>query len=192
MSATDTSDARGQGGSHIHTDSAPVFESPNPSDGADLWRLARDSKTLDLNSPYTYLLCASHFADTSVVARVDGRTAGFVFGYLRPDSPDTVFVWQVAVDDAYRGRRLGVGMLQALADRLQPLGCRYLECSVTPDNTASTALFGAFARSRKAPMVNDRVLFTAAMFPPAESNPTAPDTNSHQEEVLFRIGPFSS
>lgn len=153
--------------------------------------MARDSKKLDLNSPYTYLLCASHFAGTSVVARVAGRPAGFVFGYLRPDAPDTVFVWQIAVDHSYRGRGLGLGMLASLTDRLRPSGCRYLECSVTPDNHASAALFTSFAQSRGTPLDNHRVLFSADLLPR-----TAPDDTAdqpalpYQEEVLFRIGPL--
>ena len=168
------------------TPEQPAYEVPRPDDGAELWRMARDSKTLDLNSPYTYLLCASHFAESSVVARVAGRPAGFVFGYLRPDAPDTLFVWQIAVDTAYRGRGIGLGMLTALTDRLRPAGCRFLECSVTPDNGASAALFSGFARSAGVPLRNDRVLFSAAQFPHTETDNALP----HQEEVLYRIGPF--
>ncbi len=143
--------------------------------------MARDSQTLDLNSPYTYLLGASHFADTSVLARVNDHPAGFVWGYLRPDAPDTVFVWQVAVDPAYRGRGLAHGMLTALTDRLQPKGCRYLEASVTPDNLASAALFAGFARARGVPLEDSEVLFDASDFPPGPG---------HEPEVLFRIGPL--
>ncbi|MFD9163912.1 diaminobutyrate acetyltransferase, partial [Streptomyces sp. NPDC059558] len=29
---------------------------PDLCDGPDLWRIARDAKTLDVNSPYSYLL----------------------------------------------------------------------------------------------------------------------------------------
>lgn len=140
--------------------------------------MARDSQTLDLNSPYMYLLGASHFAETSVIARLAGRPAGFVFGYRRPDAPDTVFVWQVAVEPAYRGRRLGHGMLAALVDRLRP---RYLEASVTPDNLASSALFSSFARQAGVPLDNRRVLFDASHFPAG---------TAHEPEVLYRIGPL--
>ncbi len=140
--------------------------------------MARDSQTLDLNSPYMYLLGASHFAETSVIARVGGHPAGFVFGYLRPDAPDTLFVWQVGVDPEHRGKRIAHGMLAALVDRLTP---RYLEASVTPDNAASAALFTGFARANGVPLENSEVLFAASQFPAG---------TSHQPEVLYRIGPF--
>lgn len=143
--------------------------------------MARDSQTLDLNSPYMYLLGASHFAETSVIARVNDRAAGFVWGYRRPDAPDTVFVWQVAVDPAYRGRGIARGMLTALTDRLRPRGCRYLEASVTPGNRASAALFTSFAHAAGAALENRTVLFSATDFPAGET---------HEPEVLFRIGPI--
>lgn len=171
------------------TSETVTFGVPSLPDGARMWRLAHASGTLDLNSPYTYLLAASHFADTSVVASdsaeaADGGAdlAGFVFGYLRPDAPDTVFVWQVAVADSHRGRGLGGGMLSALVDRLAPTGCRYLECSITPDNLASHALFASFARDRGASLTTGEVLFAASDFPTAAA---------HEPELLCRIGPLS-
>src|SRR5690625_7094638 len=41
-----------------------LFRSPDLSDGGGMWRVARDSRTLDLNSSYTYLLFARDFAAT--------------------------------------------------------------------------------------------------------------------------------
>src|SRR5437879_5926964 len=54
---------------------SPVFpaglDTPTVEDGAAIWRIARDSQTLDLNSSYSYLLWCRDFARTSVVARDD-------------------------------------------------------------------------------------------------------------------------
>ncbi len=49
-----------------------------------MWRIARDSKTLDLNASYAYILWCRDFAATSVVATVDEQPAGFVTGYRPP------------------------------------------------------------------------------------------------------------
>lgn len=38
-----------------------------------MWRIARDSGVLDLNSSYAYLLWCTDFPSTSAVARVDGE-----------------------------------------------------------------------------------------------------------------------
>ncbi|HAG60102.1 MAG TPA: diaminobutyrate acetyltransferase, partial [Arthrobacter bacterium] len=73
--------------------------------------MARDSKVLDLNSSYSYLLWCRDFAAASIMATVDGEPAGFITGYMRPGEPGTLMVWQVAVDEAFRGRKLAASML---------------------------------------------------------------------------------
>lgn len=151
---------------------------PVPSDGAAMWRIARASGKLDLNSSYFYLLWCRDFAATSVVARVADEIVGFVVGYLRPDASDTFVVWQVAVDTSVRGGGIARAMLDHLADRLAPRGARFLEATVTPDNEPSTRLFSAFARDRAAD-IGRTVLFDAADFP-----------DEHDSEVLLRIGPL--
>lgn len=155
-----------------------VIESPSPGDGPGLWRLARDAGGLDLNSPYAYLLWCRDFSATSVVARAGGEIAGFITGYRRPDAAETLFVWQVAVDPAYRGQRIGVRMLDGIADAGRRLGCRYMEATVTPDNTASARMFASFARARDAPLARSEG-FDSTLFP-----------DNHQPEDLIRIGPL--
>ncbi|MFI0371714.1 diaminobutyrate acetyltransferase [Actinomadura sp. 1N219] len=156
------------------------LQEPRLSDGPELWRLARESRVLDVNSPYSYTLWCRDFADTSVVARDAGVPCGFVTGYVRPARPDTFFVWQVAVGSDHRGRGLAHRMLDRLADRLAPRGHRYMEATVTPDNTASTAMFEAFARGRGCEVARSP-LFGAEHFP----------EGGHEPEVLFRIGPIA-
>src|SRR5205823_2377512 len=55
-----------------------LIETPTKADGAQLWRIARDSAKLDLNSPYAYLLWCRDFAETSCVAREGDEAVGFV------------------------------------------------------------------------------------------------------------------
>jgi diaminobutyrate acetyltransferase len=151
---------------------------PTVADGAAMWRLARDSRTLDLNASYAYLVWCRDFAATSVVATVDGEPAGFVTGYRRPEAPDTLMVWQVAVDERHRGRGLARRMLDGLVDGLdRPVTA--LETTITADNDASIALFSSFARGRGAKLVR-APLFEAASFP-----------DGHDPELLFRISPLT-
>ncbi|MCC5697616.1 GNAT family N-acetyltransferase, partial [Klebsiella pneumoniae] len=79
------------------------IDTPVVADGPELYRITRDSQVLDLNSAYAYLLWCRDFAQTSAVARTDGKVVGFVTGYIRPDRPDTIVVWQIAVDASQRG-----------------------------------------------------------------------------------------
>jgi L-2,4-diaminobutyric acid acetyltransferase len=158
------------------------IDRPSVADGAALWRIARDSKALDLNSSYSYLLWCRDFAGTSAVARdAEGEPVGFVTGYVRPDRPGTLLVWQVAVDAAYRGRGLAATLLDGLAERIAAEhGLRSVETTITPGNTASERLFTSFAERHGARLERE-VLFDARLFP----------DGPHDSEVLYRIGPLS-
>jgi diaminobutyrate acetyltransferase len=152
------------------------LRSPTVEDGATLWRLAAESAVLDVNSSYAYLLWCRDFGRTSVLATVGGEAAGFVTGYIRPDQPDTLMVWQVAVDSKHRGRGLATRMLDHLVDRHVDESVAWLETTVTPDNQASARLFASFAEARGAELARVPA-FPAELFP-----------DEHESEVLFRIG----
>ncbi|MGW8380517.1 diaminobutyrate acetyltransferase [Streptomyces sp. ODS28] len=158
------------------------LDAPRMEDGAALWRIARDSRTLDLNSSYSYLLWCRDFADTSAVARAEsGEPVGFITGYLRPSAPGTLLVWQVAVDEAARGRGLAAAMLDGLSVRVaETHGIEAIETTVTPDNVPSNRLFTSYAERHGAPVAKE-VLFDADVFPEA----------GHEPEVLYRIGPVA-
>jgi len=159
------------------------IDRPTVADGAVLWRIARDSKVLDLNSSYSYLLWCRDFAATSAVVRdEDGEPIGFVTGYVRPDSPGTLLVWQVAVDETHRGRGLAAALLDGLVARTAAEhGVTTVETTITPGNTASERLFTAFAERHGARLERE-VLFETAHFP----------DGPHDPEVLYRIGPLTA
>ncbi|HET8929656.1 MAG TPA: diaminobutyrate acetyltransferase [Acidimicrobiales bacterium] len=160
---------------------------PSVDDGAALWRIARDSHVLDVNSPYAYLLWCRDFAATSAVARLGtgGRVVGFVTGYVRPDDPSVLMVWQVAVDAAARGH----GVAGALLDRIFAEAHRrapsiaFLETTITDDNPASHRLFEAFA-TRHGTELSRSALFEAKHFP-------GDSGDDHAAELLHRIGPIA-
>lgn len=159
------------------------IDRPTVADGAVLWRIARDSKVLDLNSSYSYLLWCRDFAATSAVARDDsGAAIGFVTGYVRPDNPHTLLVWQVAVDETHRGRGLAAALLDGLVARTAAEhGVTAVETTITPGNTASERLFTAFAERHGARLERE-VLFDTGQFP----------DGPHDPEVLYRIGPLAA
>lgn len=164
------------------------IDRPVVADGAALWRIARDSKVLDLNSSYSYLLWCRDFAATSAVARdPDGSPVGFVTGYVRPDRPRTLLVWQVAVDAGHQGRGLAAALLDALTRRVgAEQGLTTVETTIAPGNTASERLFTSFA-GRHGAAVEREVLFDTALFPGDSDDAHVP----HDPEVLYRIGPLS-
>jgi L-2,4-diaminobutyric acid acetyltransferase len=149
------------------------------ADGSALWRIARDSGALDLNSSYAYLMWTRDFAGTSAVARRDGNVVGFVTGYIRPEAQDTVVVWQVAVDASARGGGVAGRLVDDLLLRVVPTGVRFLETTITSDNAASIRLFTALAERWGAELRRSE-LFRTEMFP-----------DGHEAEDLYRIGPLA-
>lgn len=158
------------------------LDQPRLEDGAALWRIARDSRVLDLNSSYSYLLWCRDHAGTSIVARDDaGRVVGFITGYLRPPEPRTLFVWQVAVDAGQRGRGLAAAMLDALVTRtIEEHGVAAVETTVTPGNAPSNRLFTSFAQRHGVPLRREE-LFGDELFP----------ESGHEPEVCYRFGPLT-
>jgi L-2,4-diaminobutyric acid acetyltransferase len=148
---------------------------PRLSDAPAIVALARRT-SLDENSSYAYLLMCRDFDETCVVARDrdDDRVVGFVTGFRRPSSPDTVFVWQIATAEDVRGRGVARAMLDELLERT---GAEALEATVTETNTVSFALFRATARAHGW-RCSEEVLFDSSHFPCGEG---------HETEVLVRL-----
>ncbi|MFF2550889.1 diaminobutyrate acetyltransferase [Nocardia sp. NPDC058058] len=161
----------------VRGENAALLRSPVLADGARLWQIAANSGVLDTNSSYAYLLWCRDFAATSAVVEIDGEVGGFVIGYVRPEQPDIFFVWQVAVDRKHRGQGLGVAMLDFLMENLSPHGVSILETTISPDNTASRAMFASLAVRREC-WLSHRALFDPSHFP-----------DGHEPEHLFRITP---
>lgn len=164
----------------LETD-AITLRNPGVEDAAPIWRLVRDSGTLDLNSPYAYLLLCRHHHRTSVVAEEAGRMVGFVTAYVPPGSPDVVFVWQICVAASHRRRHVGRRMIRRLLE--QSPEARFLECTVTPSNVASLRLFHAVSSD------HGTGIDVLPGFP-AESFPG--EGTGHEREDLLRIGPLTA
>lgn len=152
---------------------------PNLRDGAAIWRLAKESRSLDLNSPYAYLMWCDQFAGTSLVAEVDGEPAGFLMGFRPPGREEVLFVWQVAVADESRGLGLASRMLDELLKRDPAL--KIVEATVTPSNVASQRLFQSLALRHGCPC-SQSDHFAADHFP----------VSGHEPEILFHIGPIQA
>ena len=157
-----------------------VLRKPEVSDGAKIFALVEACKPLDRNSVYSYLLLCHHFADTCIVAELDGEIVAFLSGYRPPDREGVFFVWQVAVDTRMRGRGLGKLLLQEVLQRPAVINCNFLETTITPSNDASQRLFTTLARDLKA-RCTVASCFSTEHF----------GQENHEAEHLFRIGPFS-
>jgi L-2,4-diaminobutyric acid acetyltransferase len=168
-----------------HSNAAPASVAPQFSpltafDGPALHRLVEVCTPLDTNSLYCNLLQSSHFAATSITAKTDGALIGSITAYRIPERPDTLFIWQVAVHPQARGQALGHRMLRALLDRPSLTDIRFIETTITEDNSASWRLFLKFADECSAKTQRSIMFEKAQHF-----------DGHHDSEQLLRIGPFA-
>lgn len=152
---------------------------PSAEDGASLFDLVGRCPPLDPNSLYCNLLQCSHMADTCVAAFNGTSLVGFVSAYRIPANPETLFVWQVAIDECARGAGLASKMLSHLLARNACQGVRFIETTITPDNKASWALFERLASHLKTSLERSVLFDKETHF-----------AGRHDSEMLARIGPF--
>jgi len=150
---------------------------PVSGDAADLKSLVERCAPLEPNTTYAYLLFCTHFAETCLVAHDSAGMVGAIVGYSPPAQPETVFVWQIAVDGRTRGQGLGGRMLEELARHCQGRGIVHMEATVAPSNTASDRLFRRFA-ARRSTGLERKPYFSEELF----------GGDSHEPEFLYRIG----
>lgn len=130
-----------------HVDDEVTYRLPKAKDGAAVWQLVRICKPLDENSLYCNLLQCDHFAATSIIAESrDGAIVGWISGYLIPDEPQTLFIWQVAVAPSAQGKGIARKMLSRLVTRDICRDVTALRTTITDDNAPSWALFTSFAK----------------------------------------------
>ncbi|RXT04921.1 diaminobutyrate acetyltransferase [Ammoniphilus sp. CFH 90114] len=155
------------------------FRKPRKEDAAEIWKLIKGTRVLDLNSAYCYLMLCEWFPDTCVIAEEDQQIVGFVSAFRPPNKPDVIFVWQVAVQESMRGKGLGKKLLQELLERDECENIHYLEATVSPSNLASQSLFQSLAQQLNCSCCVQEC-FSVDMFPEP----------GHEAEQIYRIGPI--
>lgn len=158
-----------------------VYRKPTAEDGGKVWQLVKDTKVLDLNSAYSYILFCDYFADTCVIAESEGAIVGFVSAFCPPGNAETLFVWQVAVDSSLRGEGVATELLSELMRREACRQVKTVELTISPSNQASQALFRGLAREMNV-RVTVRSGYAASLFP----------GGGHEDEQLYQIGPIVS
>ncbi|WP_281975840.1 diaminobutyrate acetyltransferase [Halobacillus litoralis] len=158
-----------------------VFSEPEKSDGAAVYEMIEAIPILDLNSSYSYLLWCEFFSETSVIVNEGKETVGFISGFINPTSPDTLFIWQVAVAETERGQGLATKMIDSILNRQVCQSVEYVEATVSPSNQPSQKLFKGFAEKKNV-SCDISVCFEEDDFPGEE----------HEQENTFRIGPLKN
>ncbi|MEK3881258.1 diaminobutyrate acetyltransferase [Paenibacillus sp. PL2-23] len=154
------------------------YQKPEAADGHAVWKLVKRSGGLDVNTSYAYILLCDQFRDTCCVGKQEERTLGFVSAFRKPSEPNTLFVWQIAVDPILRGNGIASKLLAEVLRRDDNADIQYVEATIGPDNIASRQLFLRLAKTFGAECAISE-LYGEELFPEA-----------HDAELLFRIGPL--
>ncbi|WP_321390286.1 diaminobutyrate acetyltransferase [Emcibacter sp.] len=152
---------------------------PEQRDAVAVNDLIGRCEPLDRNSLYCNLLQCSHFAETCVLAEDDEGVAGFISAYMPPQTNNSIFVWQVAVDERARGAGLGKKMLMEILTRPRCRPVNWLQTTITDDNAASWGLFSSLARELNTQMQKKEFFDRDRDF-----------QGRHDSEFLAEIGPF--
>jgi ribosomal protein S18 acetylase RimI-like enzyme len=78
-----------------------------------------------------------------LIALVDGEPAGFVSGVetIHPDKGTEMFLYELGVDEAFRGRGIGVALVEALAALARDRGNYGMWVLTDADNEAAIATY---------------------------------------------------
>ena len=161
------------------TTDAVTIEAPKSEDGAAVHNLIAACPPLDTNSLYMNLIQTTHFAETCALAREDGEVIGWVSGHIPPEEPEVFFLWQVAIGEKARGKRIPKRLVADIFSRPSCKDVRYLKTTITPDNEASWGLFKSLARWLDAPLQESPFFDEDKHF-----------KGRHDSEILVTIGPF--
>ncbi len=159
-------------------DASYTFRQPEASDARAIRSLIESAGNMDVNPEYAYMLLGEHFADTCAVAEVNGTPVAFASAYIPPNQPNTLFVWQVVVDQNYRKQHLAMKLLQAILARPICENIGYIHATIAPSNQASRSLFTSLARELDVSF-HEQACFPSNYF-----------SGQHEDEPLFVVGPI--
>lgn len=155
-----------------------TIREPYSTDGPEVYDLIKRCRPLDINSRYCNLLQTFHFRETSAISVCPDNTVyGFVSGYMIPDLMNTLFIWQVAVDEQARGLGLGKRMILDIINRNH---VEYIHTTITKDNKASWAVFKSLTKQLKSKLHYSKFFDKDIHF-----------DGEAKTEYLVQVGPFN-
>ncbi len=149
---------------------------PTREDGQSIFKLIRNVGGLDLNSEYSYFMIADLFRNQCAVVVDDkGEIHGFASGILRPEDPETLFIWQICTDNVIRGKGMAKQMIEFIIAN-QRTEVKYIEATIDDQNISSQSLFKSIAKHFEADVVKS-IYIRQEEF-----------SDAHTSEYIYRIG----
>jgi L-2,4-diaminobutyric acid acetyltransferase len=150
---------------------------PTKKNGSAVAKLIQRCPPLDLNSTYNYLIQSYYFNRTCSVAFDSEKIVAFVSGFIKPTNKNCLFIWQVAIDEEYRGKGLGIELIEFLLNQNKEVNT--IETTITKNNIASRRMFQKIVEKYKTRMSEEALVDKEKDF-----------SNEHDSEMLITIGPI--
>tara|TARA_B110000261_G_C12941538_1_gene300652 strand:+ start:23 stop:553 length:531 start_codon:yes stop_codon:yes gene_type:complete len=152
--------------------------SPSKKDGYEVSNLVARCPPLDLNSTYHYLIQSHYFNKTCSIAFDNKKVVAFASGFINPSKNNSLFIWQVAIDENYRGRGLGIELIEFILKQNKNVDS--IETTITKNNFASRRMFQKINKKYKT-SISEQILF----------DKEKDFFNEHDSEILIKIGPIT-
>ncbi|AQU81280.1 MULTISPECIES: diaminobutyrate acetyltransferase [unclassified Halomonas] len=155
-----------------------IYMHPSISDATSIYHIAQKTPQLDSYPEYFYLLWCRDFKNTSLVAKKRENIAGFIIGYLRPDDPQTLLLWQQAMSKETINKGIGIKLLYNLTKQCSLKGTRFIEATIDPSNKGAEKTLKGISKLFNT-KISKKDIFDENLF-----------STNHHKEVLVRIGPL--
>lgn len=143
------------------------------ADFPSVWSLVKDSKVLDIHTPYTYWVQLHARPALMYVAEHEGEIVGFISGLAHIRREGEVFVWQIGVCEEFRHQGIGTALMDAMYRKAKEAGFSSMSLTVTEDNLPSKAMFEKFALSLGSQLI--------------EAGSTGTMGNNMKNEIIFEM-----
>ncbi|WP_078379955.1 GNAT family N-acetyltransferase [Sutcliffiella halmapala] len=79
----------------------------------------------------------NHFQETSFIVEDEGRTMGFLIGFVSPTRPEEAYIHFVGVNPSARQKNIGRDLYEHFFKVVRFKGCQEVSCVTSPINTTS-------------------------------------------------------
>lgn len=129
-------------------------------DAFEIHELAGRLEGLVQHPVHFYNIMIRYFGNSFFLAKDAGRIVGFVWGFVSQTGPEVFFLWQIGVEEEFRGTGTSYELIGALTEFAKESGCRKVCATVETANIASARMFEkmGFENASKGDIVveNDR------------------------------------
>lgn len=95
---------------------------------------------------YQYWILCKYHSKTSFVYIEANKIIGFI-GCLQSSECNSVFIWQICVDENHRNKGIAKKLLNELTSVMKEMDISTIDLTITDGNESSRKLFSQFAKS---------------------------------------------